>query len=355
MTTLSGYRSNRIVQLMDESAEARGADWLKDSLQQAVMLELATLPPYLCAMWSIKDQDAAVCEEIKRIVFDEMSHLGLAGNLLTTIGGVPRLADAGTVPAYPGPLPGGVRPRLTVFLSGLTKESLELFSQIEEPEEPVVADAVATPSIGAFYTAILDALRDNADLIRGTRQLIRDMSGHGAGNSIVAINSLEDAEAAIDVIKEQGEGTTASPENPFPDEAGELAHFYAFREILHGRKLIKVSTDPVRWDFLGDEIPMPPAFPMATVPAGGWGASGTAGPDPATQTLIDAGNQAYSHMLRCLEQAWQAEAAADGRRLLGKAVRHMFELQEPAQSLMSRELPDGSGRTYGPEFRYVDL
>lgn len=133
MTTLPGYRGNRIVELLDEPAELRGADWLKDSLQQAVMLELATLPPYLCAMWSIEDQDGDVCSAIREIVFDEMSHLGLAGNLLTTIGGAPRLADVRTVPTYPGPLPGGVRPGLIVSLSGLTKESVDLFPGSRSP------------------------------------------------------------------------------------------------------------------------------------------------------------------------------------------------------------------------------
>ncbi|NJP82759.1 hypothetical protein HCK01_36730, partial [Streptomyces sp. AA8] len=43
--------------------------------------------------------------------------------MLTTIGGAPRMADAALVPKYPGPLPGGVRPELSVSLTGLTKES----------------------------------------------------------------------------------------------------------------------------------------------------------------------------------------------------------------------------------------
>ncbi|MFD3504152.1 ferritin-like protein [Streptomyces sp. NPDC058678] len=353
MTTLPGYRSNRIVELLDEPAEVRGADWLKDALQQAVMLELATLPPYLCAMWSIEDQDGDVFSALQEIVFDEMSHLGLAGNLLTTIGGAPRLADVRTVPTYPGPLPGGVRPGLIVSLSGLTKESVDLFSRIEEPDVPV-AKARTHTSIGAFYTAILDVLRDHTDLISGTRQLVRNMAHHGAGNSIVAITSFADADMAIDVIKEQGEGTTASPENPHPGEQGELAHFYVFREIFHGRRLIRTSEDPDRWEFAGDAIPMPPTFPMGTVPPGGWGASGSAVPDAETKELLDAGNHAFSTMLRLLEQAWHADEPAAAKQLLNKAVAQMFSLQDPARALMSRELSDGSGRTYGPEFRYTD-
>ncbi|WP_261989562.1 ferritin-like domain-containing protein [Streptomyces sp. uw30] len=337
---------------MDEPAEDRGVDWLKESLQQAVMLELATLPPYLCALWSIEDQSSDAAAAVRRIVFDEMSHLGLAGNLLTTIEGAPRLAGEKTVPKYPGPLPGGVRPGLTVFLSGLTKQSLDLFSRIEEPDDPVAKTETHT-SIGAFYTAILEVFRSHPELITGTRQLRRPMTHHGEGNSVVALTSLADVEKAIGVIKEQGEGTAVSPENPHPGEEDELAHFYVFRELFHGRKLIRTSQDPDHWEFAGDEIPMPPALPMGTVPAGGWEAGGLA-PDPETKELLDAGNRAYSDMLRFLEQAWQADLPATANSLLTKAIGQMFSLAEPAQALMQRDLPDGSGRTYGPEFRFIN-
>ncbi|MFD9339392.1 ferritin-like protein [Streptomyces sp. NPDC060028] len=356
MTTLPGYRSNRIVELMNEPVEHHDADWLKDSLQQAIMLELATLPPYLCGLWSIKDPgaDEAVFTAMQEIVFDEMSHLGLAGNLLTTIGGAPRLADEGTVPKYPGPLPGGVRPELIVSLGGLTKQALDMYSRIEEPDHPVVSDAATTDtSIGAFYTAILDAFRNHTDLITGARQLTRNMEHHGSGNSIVALTSFALVEAAIGVIKEQGEGTSASPENPHPGEPGELAHFYVFREIFHGRKLIRTSEYPAKWEFAGAEIPMPQTFPMGTVPPGGWGAGGASAPDPGTRELLDAVNTTYSAMLGFLQQAWQQDVPAKAKELLNKAVGQMFALQDPAQTLMGRPLPDGSGKTYGPEFLYT--
>ncbi|MFF0445281.1 ferritin-like protein [Streptomyces sp. NPDC004609] len=352
MTALVDYRSNRIVELMDEPAESRGGDWLKESLQQAVLLELATLPPYLCALWSVEDQDGDVAAALREVVFDEMSHLGLAGNLLTTIGGVVRLADDMTVPKYPGALPGGVRPGLTVYLSGLTKESLDLFSRIEEPDDPIAAVRSNT-SIGAFYTAILDAFRNHTDLITGTRQLTRNMAHHGKGNSIVALTSFADVEKAVDIIKEQGEGTSASPENPHPGELGELAHYYLFRQLFHGRKLVKTSENPDRWEFTGDTIPMPQTFPMGTVPPGGWGGAGTPPPDPETRDLLDEANASYSDMLRFLEKAWQADLPATAKESLNQAIGKMFDLPSPARTLMERPLPDGSGRTYGPEFRFT--
>ncbi|MFC9502322.1 ferritin-like protein [Streptomyces sp. NPDC057002] len=354
MTALVDYRSNRIVQLMQEPVERRDAAWLREALQQAVLLELATLPPYLCGLWSIKDpvHDEGVFNAIREIVFDEMSHMGLAGNLLTTIDGVPRLAEERTVPTYPGPLPGGVRPDLTVSLRGLTKSSLDMYARIEEPDHPI-AKAATDTSIGAFYSAVLAAFREHPELITGAHQLTRNMAHHGQGNSIVAIRSLADAEAAIAVIKEQGEGTSASPENPHPGDAGELAHFYVFREIYHGRKLVRTAVNPDRWEFVGDQIPMPNCRPMATVPSGGWGTTGASAPDADTRRLLDECNLAYSEMLRLLEAAWQADLPAKAKELLNKAVGQMFSLQQSAPTLMDRPLPGGTGQTYGPEFRYV--
>lgn len=354
MTTLPGYRSNRIVELMREPAERRGPDWLQDSLQQAVLLELATLPPYLCALWSIKDENDEVALALERVVFDEMSHLGLAGNLLTTIGGTPQLAHASTAPVYPGPLPGGVRPGLTVSLSGFSRETAELFSRIEEPDEPLARDVSPGTSIGAFYTAILAAFHEHADLITGQRQLVRAMTSHGAGNDIVAITTMNAVDKAIGVIKEQGEGTTASPANPHPGAPDELAHYYVFREMYRGHKLLKVSENPPRWDFTGAPVPLPDTRHMATVPPGGWAASGSVVPDPEAQERIAAGNLAYTRLLKRLEEAWKSENPATANQLLGKAVVAMFGLKDPAQWLMDHPLPDGSERTYGPEFRYVE-
>ncbi|MFI0961035.1 ferritin-like protein [Streptomyces sp. NPDC021080] len=357
VSTVLNYRSNMIVELMRMPAEEHDELWLKNALQQAVLLELATLPPYLCGLWSIEDpdRDGDVSETIKEIIFDEMSHMGLVCNMLTTIGGAPRIADAALVPKYPGPLPGGVQPELSVSLTGLTREAVNMYSQIERPDDPVVEDAEVHTSIGAFYTQILEAFRNQPQLIKGTRQVTRDMSFHGKGNDVVALTSLDDVDAAITIIKEQGEGTTASPDNPFPGQPGELAHFYSFREIFHGRKLVLVSSDPQRFDFQGDEIPMPRTSRMGTVPSGGWEQGGVP-ISSEVRGLLDTFNQHYSAMLRSLENAWQADPSSTPTpaQLLNQAVKEMRKLENPARQLMQIPLSDGSEMTFGPEFRYVE-
>ncbi|MEW2418099.1 ferritin-like protein [Streptomyces sp. NPDC046866] len=342
MNAVQYAQSNRIVELMRQPVEQRDAEWVKKALQQAVLLELATLPPYLCGLWSINGTsgDAGqVSHTLREIVFDEMSHLGIACNLLTTVGGTPHLADETLVPRYPGPLPGGVRPRLTVFLSGLSKKSVEMYANIEEPDNP--APGAADPpytSIGAFYTAILNALSADPGLITGHRQVTRDMSHHGSGNSLEKLKTLDAVKAAIKVIKEQGEGTSAPP--PDPNQAvaasGELPHYYAFREILE-----KYFPDP--------PAPQLPILPMGEVPAGGWPRTGA----PADViNLLDKSNRAYSDVLRLLEQAWQQEDEDEATALLDDAVQRMFALRSPARELMNRVVP-GGGKNYGPEFRYT--
>jgi hypothetical protein len=126
---------------------------------------------------------------------------------------------------------------------------------------------------------------------------------------------------------------------------GEPAHYYAFQEILRGRKLVKTGQPPT-WKFEGDPVPMPTdILPMGVVPQGGWPRPD----DPEVTGLLDEFNRAYSDLLRSLEQVWKQ----GNSELLGDAEVQMSTLRSPARDLMERALPDGSGKNYGPEFRYV--
>src|SRR5947207_721668 len=128
--------------MMKVNPRDRDLGWLMGSLQAAIELELSTLPPYLCGMWSIKDPSVGspggvAYQLIDSVVRQEMTHMGLVCNMLTGIGGTPEIA-AGyrNNIMYPGNLPGGVRPELTVYLSGLTKPYVhDVFMEIEFPEK----------------------------------------------------------------------------------------------------------------------------------------------------------------------------------------------------------------------------
>ena len=73
----------KIRELMDVPATQHDLDWLKKSLQAAIKLEFATLPPYLCAEWSVKSGLDPIRRSIHVIVQEEMVHLGLMSNMLT--------------------------------------------------------------------------------------------------------------------------------------------------------------------------------------------------------------------------------------------------------------------------------
>lgn len=325
----------QIASLMHVPKTNRDVAWLKDSLQAAVELELSTVPVYLSGMWSIKTQAGEVYDHIKQVVFEEMLHLGLVCNLLTTIGGTPQIATTTAVPKFPGPLPGGVRPNLTVYLAGLTRQMVnEVFMEIEYPQSGPIAFALTTtyPTIGDFYDAVLDAFIQNASAIAGTKQLTASNSLLG---ELKAVNTLDDARKALGTIKEQGEGTTQSPNAA--DFGGSLAHYYKFGEIYHGNKLVK--TDAGAWKYEGDPVPFPEVFPVARVPAEGY-------PNLPEAVAFD---KLYTVLLKQLEKAW---ATGDQDELDDAMLLKMRDLTGPARALMQKPL-DAGGYTYGPCFRLV--
>lgn len=332
--------ATKIVDLMRVPEEKRGLPWLLQSLQAAIELEHATLPPYLCGLWSIREQSGPAYDLIRSVVLQEMLHMGLACNLLTTIGGRPEINTPKFIPTYPGHLPGGVRPELFVYLQGLTKEYVSsVFMQIEAPACCGLTSHMGMfPSIGAFYDAVLKAYKQQAlsgeVKITGFLQVVANLGGL---NTVYPINTLQDVEDAITEIKEQGEGTIKSPFTHPEDfdnrDRRQVAHFYKFAEVYYGRRLQKTTDD--QWSYSGEMIPFPESFPMARVPPGGY-------PDVSRDF-----DWMYTQMLTSLHNAWN-----ESPDYLFEAIRLMGELREPARELMQRPLPNEPGN-YGPSFLYV--
>jgi rubrerythrin len=318
-----------VARLLSVEDADRDIDWIRQALQTAVALELSTIPPYLCGWWSVKDRGSKAARLIRRIIDDEMYHLGVVSNLLVAVGGQPRVRAA--APVYPGPLPGGVRPGVTVYLSGLTRPLVrDVMMAIEAPEAPL-ARSGAAPTVGAFYGELLRAFTAIAPELSADGQL----SVAIGTDELKPATTLDDVERSIEIVKEQGEGTTSSPDEQFQDD--EPAHYYAFAEIYHGRCLQRSAG---LWEFTGAPVPFPDARPMARVPVGGW-------PDPPTKVgqLLDRFDATYGDILAALETAWNG----GGARSLGAAVHAMRGLEPTALELMETALPEAPG-TYGPQF-----
>jgi len=73
---------------------AHDLSMLRAALQAAVTLEFSTLPPYLTAIWSVKDPLHLVADSILNILQEEMLHMALSCNMLVAIGGRPEIKTA---------------------------------------------------------------------------------------------------------------------------------------------------------------------------------------------------------------------------------------------------------------------
>jgi hypothetical protein len=224
---------------------------LKAALQLAMQLEFSTIPPYLCAQWSIREDPDRVEGILHRIVNQEMNHFALAGNLLSAIGGTPSVAHPGFLPNYPlNDLPGGIHQKLAVDLKPLNRRQLEVFMQIEYPEFPPIAAKLAKgpATIGAFYSAIANSFNTLQPAINLDAYYVEIPFANRIAN-------VADAVTAIERIKDEGEGLQDSPEEPLGDNS--FAHYYLFKEVFVQRRLVKTSG---KWKFAGAHIRLPKVF-----------------------------------------------------------------------------------------------
>ncbi|MFA6083947.1 ferritin-like protein [Mucilaginibacter sp.] len=328
-----------------ESAETRLLN-LKTALQRAVMLEFATIPIYLSALWSIKDNLHPVAKSIRNVVQEEMLHLALASNMLASIGGVPKIYDPSENGlSYPTHLPGGVHPELFLELSGLTDKTLDDFLEIELPQDGVefgdypsrTAEAHAeNETIGGLYDAINTEFKSLMPKMSPDKQVSGPLSWF-------VVDNVQKIDSAIHWIKEQGEGSIGN--GPQSTGLSKLSHFYRFWEI---RKRKKIEQDPATGDFFfGREMAFPEVWPMAVVPPGGYQKENVS---PEVWELLERFDHTYSSLIKLLESAW----GDGGQAALWKAIEVMFDLEKFALPLMQLPIPGGEGN-YGPCFRLIPV
>jgi Ferritin-like len=329
-------------------------DDLREHLQWALELEHATLPPYLCALYSLdpgRNPDAAAV--ISGVAVEEMLHLALVANILNAVGGQPRLDYPSMLTAHPRPMPHGDR-SLQLSLLPFGPAALEMFLRIERPAGTGAPDeASGYETIGQFYEAVEDGLRalcsrlGEAAVFCGDpgRQITAAHFRHTAGR-LVVVDSLATALAALEEIVEQGEGS--GPEQVWDGDAdpirpgdGEVAHYYRFQELKLGRRyqpgdtaLTGPTGAPIALDLDGVR-PMRPNPQLADHP-----------PGHPVRVAQEEFNRTYCSLLAQLEQAFSVRPD-----LLAAATGTMFALKAQAGALM--QLPDGPGRTAGPSFDYV--
>lgn len=222
---------------------------LRDHLELAIKVEMTTIPLYLYAMYSIEDPASDAAHLLRSVATEEMLHVVLVGNILLAVGGEPTFYDRDFTPEYPGFLPHHIPP-LALSLKACSEEQVRsTFMVIEQPESPgAPAEPDDYETLGQFYLAVEEALIDLSeryDLFENPA-LDRQVSHpsyyfpvkHDALSSggIAAIDSLDGAVDALEILIHQGEGVQ---DEKFADpEHKELTHFYKFELLAEGEKPI---------------------------------------------------------------------------------------------------------------------
>ncbi len=187
-----------------EQAEKVTPENLSEALQQAIEIEISTIPTYLFTYYSINrspDQQSMInvltnallatggepeytFDEASEIALDfsadimvfankvgalimsvaveEMLHMALSSNLKQVLTGMPKLY--GRSPAvWPADLPGH-KPALKINLAKLTMDQLKTFLNIEKPMKPKPVtlksrrNFIPYPTIGEFYGMVIDCI-----------------------------------------------------------------------------------------------------------------------------------------------------------------------------------------------------
>ncbi len=328
---------------------------LRRHLQWALELEHSTIPPYLCALYSIPDgANPAVTDVIRSVVMEEMLHMTLAANLLNAVGGAPDVSHRKFVPRYPTYLPHSDK-AFKVHLLPFSPEAIATFLLIERPTPPKARPrAHKYHTIGQFYEAIREGIelleqrakRRGKTIFTGKRSRQVDGSSwyYGGGGAPIPVHTLEGARRAIAEICEQGEGldhTIFDGDNRF-GQVDELAHYFRFNEIQVGRRYL--PTDTATRPPTGPELPVDwtARYPMMTDPK-----AKDFRRVPAIHRQMVAFNRGYTELLRMLHRAFNGHPAA-----LKDAVPLMYRLKYAAQALMA--IPSGrpDGSTVGPSFEF---
>lgn len=329
---------------------------LQQHLQWAIELEHATLPPYLCALYSIKEgHNRDAVEVIESVFLEEMLHMMLAANVLNAIGGAPKIDKPGFIASYPAYLPHSDEAFL-VPLMKFSPEALETFLRIERPEEHAgLPEDDKYETIGQFYAAIEEALIRLCDTLgeaavfcgNPQRQVRPEALPYGGSGRVIAVEDLASALKALGEIVEQGEGLQHEEvwdgdRNMFHPERGEVAHYFRYLELKTGRRFQTGDTPQggptgasftVDWDGVYNMRPNPAAADYAA--------------GSAIRVKLDGFNRAYSSLLRMLQRAFNGQP-----RLLAQAVGAMYEIRHRAVDLM--QTPSGDGATtVGPSFEYL--
>ena len=355
-------------------------------LTQAMVVEHATLPPYLTALYSLKPgSNLETFHVIRDIAVEEMLHLTLVANVFNAVGGNIEgvLTNPDFIPSYPTILPTNPaeKDQFEVHVGKFSPETLETFLKIERAkhtsdDQPLVPSRQAQInrkkllkffgqdedihyySIGLFYTEIIRGLKaldkqykeEGKNLFIGDKkkQITPKYYYDGAGD-IVKVTDLDSAIKALYVIQTQGEG---SGTDTIYDSEKELCHYYRCQQLKNGQYYV-IDTDNPR----NSDQPDQPTGDTFRVD---WDAVYPVMEDLTLSKLrsyCDPDSELYAHALE-FQQGYskflaEIEYSFNGHpEQLLPAVGSMFRLKELASSLIRNPIPGLNGVNAGPVYKF---
>lgn len=338
-------------------------------LQTAMELELSTIPPYFTALTSIHPRaNREAAGLIRSVMMEEMLHMTLVGNLVSSLGGKVRLGRE-NVPSYPLRMTfEGIQFKDRAFevnLEAFSPAAINTFLQIELPTElatrskaMVEFSEIDVPgiTIGAFYEDIIARLErmcrefPESEVFCGNPALqVNPQFYWGSGGAPVIITSLATAKEALEEVIEQGEGGGASiydPDEHYADTQYDLAHYFRFNEIAQGRKYQPGDTpdQPPSGEPL--EVDYKAVYPIKRNPR-----SADYAPGSRLAALNDQFNRTYTVMLGEIAEAFNGVPHS----LYDAIINGMHALTPIAGEMMQMPIDgDPEGAHGAPSFEWHD-
>ena len=329
-------------------------------LHEAAEIEHHLMCCYLYAVFSLKRQDPHWTDEqaaavqrweqaILSVVYEEMTHLALVGNLAHALGAAPHVGRP-PFPVDAGPYPAGFVIRLQPFSAA----TIEHFKFLERPAGHAQADAEEFASgqryerkvpegrlspgprdyatVGELYVVLSQSLTACADAMGEAALFCGDVAlqvdaSLAALPGLAAVTDLRSAQAAISTIVTQGEGAG--------DEAAD-SHFCRFVRI--GNELAALSAADSGFE---------PAWPAATNPVMNPPVSSRDErvhvSEPRIARWLDIGNALYTTSLRCLLQGFGARERHAKATWLAASFALMRSTVPVGRGLAARPATDFAG------------
>ncbi len=327
---------------------ARSAEALIPLFQKALQIEHATIPPYLTALYSLRrGTNSEIHSVIQSVVIEEMLHVTICANIINALGGSPSLTHPGFIPEYPSHLPMGIGDHLVVGLEPFSKDLMNrVFMVIEMPDQPLGdgeewhhrGDDENHHTLGFFYHLLQKGISElPEDTLPGKPE--HQTYGEVFGDDLLfPILTKADAIRAIDIIIDQGEGSVWSP----LDSQKDMAHYYRFAEIYHGKKLVADPHSPDGYSYSGAEIPFDEAGVIPLFPSN---SLGTMDFKSESYHYAEIFANLYKQLLVNLENVFNGNPGE-----LISTLNEMRAIHQAAHNLMNIPMDGHPGYYTGPVF-----